>query len=99
MNEPLPTKEDFDGWLQLPLTRMILREFPKRKIQAIQDAWANGEYSFPLIEAAALKNAEKIGEISAWKDIQEFDYEALLTEIDDGSNYGAQPGDDPGAGG
>ena len=94
MSEPFPTKEDFDGWLQLPLTRMVLRTLPARKIQQLQSMWSDGRFSYTTIEACALKNAEKIGEVNCWKDLQEFDYDALLTELADDSKYGAEPIDD-----
>ena len=99
MSEPLPTKEDFEAWLQLPLSRLVLRRLPAAKIAKIKDAWADGQYGYPTMEASMLKNAEKIGEINAWKDLQEFDYEALLTEIDDESKYGAEPLDNEFPGG
>jgi len=48
------------------------------RVEHSKEMWASGAYTNATIEATALRNAEKIGEISAYKDILGMDYESYL---------------------
>lgn len=62
------SKEDLEQselaeWKDHPMTRRLMA-WARREQEELKRAWVNGDYSYPTIEAAMLKNAEKIGEHS-----------------------------------
>ena len=77
----LPSEEEFKGWLMNPVTQCVFRRLPAQKIKELQAAWGRGAFTFPTIEACALKNAEKIAEVNVWSQIMDLDYMQLTTEL------------------
>ena len=81
MRERLPTEEEFKGWLTDPVTEAVFKHLPRAKVQELQDMWANGNFTMETIEASALKNAEVIGELNAWRTLAALDYSYLVTQL------------------
>lgn len=65
------------GWLSHPVTREVLRALRQRR-EELKESWARGSFTLESIEASALKNAEKIGEVNQLSDFIEMDYQAYL---------------------
>lgn len=86
MSERLPNEQEFLGWLQDPVTQLVLRRLPAAKIAGLKDTWARGSYTYPTSEATYMKNAEALGELAAWTWLNEMAYADLLTELGEESD-------------
>lgn len=76
----LPTAEDFAEWKDLPTTQavmLLLGLWCERK----KEAWSHGDFTLPDLHAAAVKNAEAIGNVTAWTRVQELTAEELLSDL------------------
>lgn len=71
-------EEDFKGWLMHPVTQAV-RVHLARKRAALRDQWEGGSFTHQDYIAAAMQNANAIGKCEAYAEIQELDYDALLT--------------------
>ncbi len=72
------TEEQFLGWLSLPETQFVLRDYAKGVRQGLMEAWSIGAFTTESIEASAMKNAEKIAECTIWAELEELGYRDLL---------------------
>ena len=83
-------QKEFDEWLTHPVTVAVKALYGERR-EILKECWANGEFSYATNEATALRNAEKIGEVTAYRHISELSYEDYQTEKDNDERVGAEP--------
>ncbi len=68
-----------------------MRQWAKRKREALKERWASGEFSDGFDVAMAVKNAGATGACSAYLEIEQIEFETLLEELDDGKHVGTGP--------
>ena len=59
---------DKEEWLQLEET-VALKNYILNELAELKETWSSGGFTHITIDATAMKNAEKIGEVSAYLDV------------------------------
>jgi hypothetical protein len=77
LSRELPSLEEWEGWLVHPATQ-ALRLWARRQREEFKENWAVGGDSFPTIEAAALRNADRIGRCEVFLEVGKLSYETII---------------------
>ena len=79
------TEQEFNEWLQHPVTRELKRVLGKKR-EELRQNWEGGSFTDWEAGTMALVNVGNIGTCKGYAYVQEFDYEQYLTEIEDGED-------------
>lgn len=66
------TKDEYEQWKHHPLTEKF-HQFLCDYRQGLMNRWAEGEFSLPDLQAAAVKNLEAMAKCQCYKDLVELD--------------------------
>ena len=69
-------KELFQGWLDHPVTELLLT-YLSRKKQDLMEDWADGRFAAPSLDEMAIRNAAAQGAVSILSDILNIDHVTL----------------------
>lgn len=75
-------EETWKAWLDHPVTQ-VLREYLRKEKHSLQERWSAGEFTDMSHFGTAILNAKAVGQCEVIENLLDFDYEKLLTEIDD----------------
>ena len=82
MTSQVLEKEQLEAWLVEPATQAVLMALARRRDE-LKEEWAAGAFTRDTIEANALLNAAKIGEVNTLVDILTMDHDRYLGWIDE----------------
>lgn len=80
--EELPSEEDWNEWMQHPVTK-LLRAWAAERQQALKDLWATGGFSASFEMEMLVKNAAATGACSAYAEVQELDFTDIIGVMSD----------------
>lgn len=78
-------KEDFEAWLQHPVTKELKTILGARREQ-LRQQWEGGSFIDYDKSTTILVNVGNVGTCKGYAFVMELDYEQYLTEIDDGKS-------------
>lgn len=78
-------KEDFEAWLQHPVTKEVKAILGARREQ-LRQQWEGGSFIDYDKSTTVLVNVGNVGTCKGYAFVMELDYEQYLTEIDDGKS-------------
>jgi len=80
--QQLPTQEEFEAWLDHPITRMMKAWAEKRKSD-LKDQWAAGMFTDQTEVGLLTRNIGAIGECHMADRIINLDYEQFVGDMSD----------------
>ena len=78
----LPSEEEFQDWLQQPVTQ-LLRAWARSRKQELMEKWARGEFSAAFTTEMLAKNAGATGACSVLEEVIEPVFQKLIDEVSD----------------
>ena len=79
--ERLPTEQEFKEWMEHPVS-VAVRRMLRLWRQDLLEQWAAGQFQAPSPQETAVANAQAIGIVRTYEQIEELDYatfESILT--------------------
>jgi hypothetical protein len=98
MSQPFPTEEEFNAWLQHPVTQRVIRALEGRR-ETLRRLWEGGSFTDYAQEGTVLTNVANLGTCRGYAYLCDLDYETFSMEIEDGESKRVEAPRGSGAGG